>query len=326
VSITKKLSRCDLFEHFDDARLESLASSANLRRFSVNDRIFELGSPCSSLYLVLKGVVRLQRNTPFGLFTVANIGAGELFGDRSFSDRSEHTCEAIAETKVELVRFDGKQIDALSDAELSFATAFYWALWKSLSRKLRTINNDLAEFFGRKESPPDAEQPDSDIAPRTAFRLDMAAKEDLFQEQRLTPMEINFLASLSREENYAPAETIFNEGETGDTMYVVLNGTVMISKFIPGGGIEALAFLERGNYFGEMAVLDHLPRSAGAKADTEGAVVLAISRNVAEAVLDSRKISSIRLLRLLCTMATQRLRNSDQKFLGWHQLSVGSTD
>lgn len=324
--MTKKLRRCDLFDHFEDAQLERLASCGNLRRFSAKDRIFDLGSPCSSLYLLLKGVVRLQRSTPLGLFTLSHVGACEFFGDRNFADRSEHTCEAIAETKLELLRFDGKQIDAVSDSQLSFAMAFYWALWKSLSRKLRTVNNDLAEFFGRKESPPGSDQPDSEIAPRTAFRLDMAAKQDLFLEQKLTPMEINFLASLSREESYAPDETIFREGDTGDTMYVVLDGTVMISKFIPGGGIEALAFLERGDYFGEMAVLDRLPRSAGAKADSEGAVVLAISRNVAEGVLDSRKISSIRLLKLLCSMATQRLRNSDQKLLGWHQLSTGSTD
>ena len=63
-------------------------------------------------------------------------------------------------------------------------------------------------------------------------------------------------------------------------MYVVLEGRVMISKYIPGAGEEALAFLERGDYFGEMALIDNQPRSADAKAHDGGAVVLAIPRDV----------------------------------------------
>ena len=151
----------------------------------------------------------------------------------------------------------------------------------------------------------------------------MAAKRDLFDEQRLTPMEINFLASLSREESYGPAETIFREGEPGEAMYVVLDGTVLISKFIPGGGEEGLAFLGRGEYFGEMAVLDNQPRSASATAHGAGAVVLAIGRNVAEGILDIQKPSSTRLLHLLCSMASERLQESDDKLVGWFLLSAG---
>ena len=70
---------------------------------------------------------------------------------------------------------------------------------------------------------------------------------------------------------------IFREGEKGNEMYVVLEGRVMISKYIPGAGEEALAFLERGGYFGEMALIDNEPRSADAKAHEGGAVVLVIS-------------------------------------------------
>ena len=50
-------------------------------------------------------------------------------------------------------------------------------------------------------------------------------------------------------------------------MYVVLEGRIMISKYIPGAGEEALAFLERGDYFGEMALIENQPRSADAKSD-----------------------------------------------------------
>ena len=87
-------------------------------------------------------------------------------------------------------------------------------------------------------------------------------------------MEINFLTSLSKEKKYGPNQVIFREGEMGNEMYVVLEGRVMISKFIPGAGEEALAFLERGGYFGEMALIDNEPalgRRQGPRGGRRGA-------------------------------------------------------
>ena len=116
---------------------------------------------------------------------------------------------------------------------------------------------------------------------------------------------------------------LFREGDPGDAMYVVLDGKVRISKMIPGVGEEALMILERGAFFGEMALIDNLPRSADARAHERGAVVLRIPRDVLEQLLDIRKVSSIRLLRLLCELVAARLRELDDKLVGWHILSGG---
>jgi CRP/FNR family cyclic AMP-dependent transcriptional regulator len=105
---------------------------------------------------------------------------------------------------------------------------------------------------------------------------------------------------------------------------VVLEGRVMISKFIPGAGEEALAFLERGGYFGEMALIDNETRSADAKAHEGGAVVLVISREVLEGILDINKVSSIRLLTILCNLVASRLRELDDKIIGWFIIAGGS--
>lgn len=61
-------------------------------------------------------------------------------------------------------------------------------------------------------------------------------------------------------------EIIFREGDPGDLLYLVGEGSVKISKSGRGGQQETLGFIQSGNFFGEMALLDGKPRSAMATA------------------------------------------------------------
>jgi CRP-like cAMP-binding protein len=327
LSTAKKLRHCEILAPFDDALLAQLASCGTVQRHQPNEMIFRQGSFAEALYIVIKGAVRLQRDTQLGPYVLGTLDRGDLFGERSLLEPAERTLDAVAETRVELATLDLAQLRRVAESQASFEMALLWTLWKGLSLKLRASNEKLAEFFTSDDRRKNVKEPASEEPPRrSGFRIDMAAKRDLFDEQRLTPMEINFLASLSLEESYDPHDPIFREGEPGEAMYVVLDGSVLISKFIPGGGDEGLAFLSRGEYFGEMAVMDHLPRSASAHAHTSGAVVLAIPRSVAEGILDVKKASSTRLLRLLTAMGSRRLLESDDKLVGWFLLSAGHDD
>src|SRR4051812_17688945 len=61
-------------------------------------------------------------------------------------------------------------------------------------------------------------------------------------------------------------EVIFREGDPGDFLYLVGEGSVKISKSGRGGQQETLGLIRSGNFFGEMALLDNAPRSAMATA------------------------------------------------------------
>ncbi len=63
---------------------------------------------------------------------------------------------------------------------------------------------------------------------------------------------------------YAPGDIIFREGEPGDCLYLVLDGTVCISKTGRGGQQETLGYINKDDFFGEMALIDGHPRSAQA--------------------------------------------------------------
>ncbi len=73
-----------------------------------------------------------------------------------------------------------------------------------------------------------------------------------------------------------------------------------------------------------MALIDNQARSANAKAHDGGAVVLAIPREVLHGILDIQKLSSLRLLKILCTLVATRLRELDDKVIGWYILAGGA--
>lgn len=65
---------------------------------------------------------------------------------------------------------------------------------------------------------------------------------------------------------FADGDLIFMEGDDSREMYVVLEGEVVVSKKTAKGGEIELARLHKGNFVGEMSLLESLPRSATARA------------------------------------------------------------
>jgi CRP/FNR family transcriptional regulator, cyclic AMP receptor protein len=72
---------------------------------------------------------------------------------------------------------------------------------------------------------------------------------------------------------FADAELICREGESSAEMYVIRRGSVRVFKASPRGELE-LAVLTKGDFFGEMSVLEGLPRDASAQAIGEAEVLV----------------------------------------------------
>lgn len=72
---------------------------------------------------------------------------------------------------------------------------------------------------------------------------------------------------------YSDREVIIKQGETGDSMYVVQGGRVEVMQDSLKGGEQHLAYLEAGDFFGEMAVFEKEVRSATVRAHGEARVL-----------------------------------------------------
>jgi len=72
---------------------------------------------------------------------------------------------------------------------------------------------------------------------------------------------------------YGDGEEIIRQGNTGDSMYVVQGGRVEVLQHSKKGGVQHLAFLDTGDFFGEMAVFEKEVRSATVRAAGEARVL-----------------------------------------------------
>ena len=133
---------------------------------------------------------------------------------------------------------------------------------------------------------------------------------DLFKE--LTDEELLEIILIGHVKKYKAGTHIFAEGDPGDTLYLIIEGSVRISK-MQGDTEEALAVLDARSFFGEMTLFDRQPRSAHAIAHQQ-ASVFAISADALKALFDQNKSIAYKFLWAFCLTLTSRLRSTNEKF------------
>jgi len=108
------------------------------------------------------------------------------------------------------------------------------------------------------------------------------------------------------EKQMQPGEVLFNEGDRGEIMYLIREGKIKITK---GKGDEekTLAVLKEGDFFGEMAIIDGSPRSAGAVAVTPVSLLVIDKESFKE------KLRENPLIEYMLETLTRRLRVADEQ-------------
>jgi len=119
----------------------------------------------------------------------------------------------------------------------------------------------------------------------------------------LSDAALERIAALATRRIYYKGSVVFSQGDVGDALYGVASGRVRISASATDGREVFLNIMEPGDTFGEIAVMDGLPRTANAIA-LDDTSLIAIQRNDFLAFLEREPQLAIHLLKLLC----ERLR------------------
>ncbi|HVO36239.1 MAG TPA: Npt1/Npt2 family nucleotide transporter [Gemmatimonadales bacterium] len=159
----------------------------------------------------------------------------------------------------------------------------------------RTVARHAARSLARLEGRPIPEDP----LYATIEKILFLKSAPVFE--RASGEDLAAIARIAEIETYAPGQTIFHEGEMGDALYVMVRGKVAIAS-----GGESLAELRPGDAFGEMAVLDEVPRSGTATAEDETEVLRIGSDEFYEILHEQVEIAE-GVIRTL----TRRLREAD---------------
>ena len=101
----------------------------------------------------------------------------------------------------------------------------------------------------------------------------------------------------------ASGEILFRDGDPGDTMYVLRSGRVRVFKEA-NGREKTLAYIEAGDFFGEMALLNNKPRTASAEC-VEETRVLVIDGKTFEAMLRGNAEIAVRMIQRLAKRLDQ---------------------
>lgn len=105
---------------------------------------------------------------------------------------------------------------------------------------------------------------------------------------------------------FPAGEFVFKEGDLGMEMYIVHEGRVEILKQVQEGQRQ-LAVLEKGDFFGEMSILEDLPRAASARAASDVKLLL-INGTTFDQMLRTNPEIAVRMMRKL----SRRLRETDR--------------
>jgi CRP-like cAMP-binding protein len=145
-------------------------------------------------------------------------------------------------------------------------------------------------------------QPSHETAPLNAITAKAVLQRN-FLFRGLSDATLERVASLATRRSYDKGAVIFAQGDRGDALFGVVAGRVRISANGSAGQEVFLNIMEPGDAFGEVAVMDGLPRTAAATA-LDDTIVIVIKRNDFLELLEREPRVAIHLLKLLC----ERLR------------------
>jgi len=143
-------------------------------------------------------------------------------------------------------------------------------------------------------------------------------KSEELQKSRLfeglLPEEIEMLSELTQRKEFESDAVVFEQGEAGDSLYLLVEGSVDVVRKRDDGSEHVIATIEAPNFFGEMSLIDKEYRSATIRARTDARMLCLTNENLhsfARVYKNGFTLVVINIARVL----SARLRETNEKLL-----------
>jgi CRP/FNR family cyclic AMP-dependent transcriptional regulator len=290
-----------LDKYFDDYVLELAKERIYIKTtdpLPVNTRVhLAFDIPGAPNIVHLKGeVVRINTSPPSGADGLEP-GMGVIFEQVGFDDRN-------------IINEYLKTIES-EDHQEEYSTFITWI--QRISRPMtpaerERIKKDMLKALygggrGKAAVPSSARR-------KSREDLEVMARIPLFKD--FDDVELDEVARIAIKEKFRAGDIVFNEGDKGDKFYIILQGSVDVTKRISDNETQTLVTLKPGDYFGEMSLIDEAPRSAGIRAK-EDLTLLSISRHDLELLLNASSSISSKIYIFFVQTLVKRLRDTNEK-------------
>jgi signal-transduction protein with cAMP-binding, CBS, and nucleotidyltransferase domain len=124
--------------------------------------------------------------------------------------------------------------------------------------------------------------------------------------------EIRRLSQICSTRRLAKGEVVFEEGDSGDSLFLVEGGEIRIFRVLSETQDETLAVLGPGGVFGEMSFVDRVPRSSAAVAVSSSEIV-EFSRSDFDVILAKHPLLAGKVIREIAGIMATRIRATDDR-------------
>jgi CRP-like cAMP-binding protein len=130
----------------------------------------------------------------------------------------------------------------------------------------------------------------------------------------LKDAELAGISDCFTEEEIAPGETLYAEGDPATSACFSIGGEIEVLKALPGGGAAQIAVIKSGSMIGEMALVAGGTRTATVRAITKS-TVLTVQRDFFHAALDQISVPAYKILRGVIQNVAVRLEELQERIL-----------
>jgi CRP-like cAMP-binding protein len=139
--------------------------------------------------------------------------------------------------------------------------------------------------------------------------------------KELSSRDLELLLFIVHNRVYVANEVIFSQGDPGIGLYIIQAGEVIIERKLDKDRKYILARFTKGDFFGEIALLDDESRSASAIATKDSKIAVIFKPDLDE-FIDKYPKKGIKILRGLSQIVATRLRNINQDFVSLYFQSL----
>jgi len=137
--------------------------------------------------------------------------------------------------------------------------------------------------------------------------------KDISFFKELSDQELDVVLKKVFVKSYKKGSILFVEGMPGEILYIVMEGSVVISKKTKEGDEIEITKLGCGEIVGEMSLIDAGPRTATGKTEVDSKLIVITKKSFNE-ILESDPRIAAKILMELLKVLNKRLRATDKKF------------